>query len=98
MARKLIRVKVAWLKARKRGQARKCFVEAEDRALGESVAVRQINPIWCDTEGYILVGERRWRGAKLVGLDELDAWVTDEDLSESEIQAIQLVENLQRRD
>jgi len=40
MARKLTRVKVAWLKARKRGQARKTFIEADDRALGESVKGR----------------------------------------------------------
>jgi ParB family transcriptional regulator, chromosome partitioning protein len=92
--RQLKRVKVVWLKARE--QARKTFNELQQ--LGESLKVRQLQPVWCDVEGFLIVGERRWRAAKLVGLDELDAMVTDEKLTPAEIQAIQLTENLHRAD
>jgi ParB/RepB/Spo0J family partition protein len=90
------RVKTAWLKARE--QARKTFVQAELQQLGESLKVRQLQPVWCDTEGFLIVGERRWRAAKLAGIDELDAVVTDEKLSPTEIKRIQAEENWHRSD
>lgn len=96
--REFTRKKVAWLKARKQGQVRKEFVESELRQLGESLKAWQIHPVWCDTEGYLIVGERRWRAAKLVGLEELDACVTDENLLPDDIDAIPGQENLLRSD
>jgi ParB family transcriptional regulator, chromosome partitioning protein len=90
------RVKTAWLKARE--QARKTFIQAELQQLGESLKVRQLQPVWSDTEGVLIVGERRWRAAKLVGIDELDAVVTDEKLSPTEIKRIQVEENWHRSD
>ncbi len=44
----------------------------------------------------IISGERRWRAAKMVGLTEVP--VVIKDLSDSDVAAISLVENLQRED
>lgn len=50
-----------------------------------------------DGEGYELVaGERRWRAAKLAGLERIPALVRE--FSEAESMEIALVENLQRED
>lgn len=81
-----------------KAQARKQFNDTELRLLGESLKVRQLQPVACDPEGVLLWGERRWRAAKLVGLKELDCIVTDEPLTESEVRLIQLTENIHRAD
>lgn len=48
--------------------------------------------------GYELIaGERRWRGARLAGLERIPAVVKD-DISDSEMLELALVENVQRRD
>jgi ParB family transcriptional regulator, chromosome partitioning protein len=94
--RQITRRKAAWFKARKQGQARKEFLEADLRQLGESLKARQLHPVWADLEGYLLTGERRVRGALLVGLDELDCVLTDENLTETEIRLIQAEENFHR--
>lgn len=44
----------------------------------------------------VVTGERRWRASKLAGKTEIPAVVTE--LSEQEIVAVQLIENLQRED
>ncbi len=49
-------------------------------------------------DGTIIAGERRFRAAMLVGLKELMVIVTDEPLTEGEIRAIQLTENIHRAD
>jgi ParB family chromosome partitioning protein len=49
-------------------------------------------------KGYELIaGERRWRGARLAGLERIPAMVRD-DVSNDEMLELALVENVQRRD
>jgi ParB family transcriptional regulator, chromosome partitioning protein len=79
-------------------QPRKSFEEAELLALGQSLKVRQLQPVLALPDGTLIAGERRWRAAGIVGLDKLDVIVTDKPLSETEIRVIQLTENLHRAD
>jgi len=49
-------------------------------------------------DGYELIaGERRWRGARLAGLERIPAMVRD-DITDDEMLELALVENVQRRD
>jgi ParB family chromosome partitioning protein len=94
--RKLERKPLAWFKTKP--QARKEFDEAELRQLGESLKVRQLQPVLARSDGTLVAGERRFRAAGLTGLDTLEVIISDEDLSESEIRLIQITENLKRKD
>lgn len=50
-----------------------------------------------DDTGYIIVaGERRWRAAKLIGLNEVPAIIMD--LTDKEVLEISIIENIQRQD
>jgi ParB family transcriptional regulator, chromosome partitioning protein len=89
-----VKVKPLWESDNDRQQ----YPMTELLLLGESLAVRQIQPIWCQPDWMVLLGHRRVRAAKAVGLDELDAIVTDEKLSPSERRSIRLTENLHRAD
>ena len=77
-------------------QVRTSFDDAADRLLGESLKVRQLQPVGAQPDGTLLFGGRRWHGASLVGLETLDVCVTDEPLSETEILIMQMTENLHR--
>ncbi|WP_435008066.1 ParB/RepB/Spo0J family partition protein [Tundrisphaera lichenicola] len=88
---------VSWLKP-DANQPRKTFDEAELRLLGESLRKRQLQPVLARSDGTIIAGERRYRAALLVGLKELLVIATEESLSEAEIRAIQLTENIHRAD
>jgi ParB family transcriptional regulator, chromosome partitioning protein len=79
-------------------QARRHFDEAELRQLGESLKVKQLQPVLAREDWTLMAGERRYRAAKLVGLAELLAVITDEPLTETQIKVIQLTENLHRSD
>jgi len=84
------------------GNPRKHFDEAALEELAASIAARGvIQPIIVrphpDGEGYQLVaGERRWRAAQKARLHEIPALVRD--LSDREVMALALIENLQRED
>ena len=78
-------------------QVRSSFDDAADRLLGESLRVRQLQPVGAQPDGTLLFGGRRWHGASLVGIETLDVCVTDEPLTESDILLIQMTENLHRR-
>ncbi|MFN3863618.1 MAG: ParB/RepB/Spo0J family partition protein [Erythrobacter sp.] len=84
------------------GNPRKHFDEAALDELAASIAARGvIQPIIVrphpDGTGYQLVaGERRWRAAQKARLHEIPALVRD--LSEREVMALALIENLQRED
>jgi ParB family chromosome partitioning protein len=84
------------------GNPRKHFDEAALDELAASIATRGvIQPIIVrphpNGEGYQLVaGERRWRAAQKARLHEIPALVRN--LSEREVMALALIENLQRED
>lgn len=84
------------------GNPRKHFDEAALDELAASIAARGvIQPIIVrphpEGTGYQLVaGERRWRAAQKARLHEIPALVRD--LSEREVMALALIENLQRED
>ncbi len=79
-------------------QARKYFDELDLRRLGESLKVKQLQPVVCLPDMSLICGERRYRAAKLVGLETLEVKILDEQLTESQIKVFQLTENLQRSD
>lgn len=84
------------------GNPRKHFDERALEELAASIATRGvIQPIivrpHSSGEGYQLVaGERRWRAAQKARLHEIPALVRD--LSDREVMALALIENLQRED
>lgn len=83
------------------GQPRRDFDEEELQALADSISVhgviqpltvRQLNT------GYyqIIAGERRWRAARLAGLQEIPAVIMEAD--DKQVMELALIENLQRQD
>jgi ParB family transcriptional regulator, chromosome partitioning protein len=84
------------------GNPRKYFDEAALSELAASIATRGvIQPIIVrphpEGQGYQLVaGERRWRAAQKARLHEIPALVRE--LSDREVMALALIENLQRED
>ena len=85
-----------WLKVSR--QARRHFDEEELRQLGESLKVKQLQPIVARPDGTIIAGERRYRAAMLVGLKELMVILSEEPLTETQIRVFQLMENIHRAD
>lgn len=79
-------------------QVRRHFEEADLRQLGESLKVKQLQPVLARTDGTLLAGERRLRAATLAGLTDLQVIISDEPLSETQIKVLQLTENLHRAD
>jgi ParB/RepB/Spo0J family partition protein len=95
--RQLVSVKVE--KVIVEAQVRKDFDEDELRRLAESikdVGVQQ--PLLLRRDGTLLAGERRLRAARMAGLAEVPAIITEEDLNAEQIRVIQLTENLHRAD
>ena len=83
-----------------REQPRKNFKQEALEELAESIKTYGIiQPIVVSKkDGYysIIAGERRWRAAKLAGLEEIPAIVRDDD--EQTNKEIALIENIQRED
>ena len=83
-----------------REQPRKNFNQESLEELSESIKTYGIiQPIVVSKEnGYyaIIAGERRWRAAKLAGLEEIPAIIRDSD--EQTNREISLIENIQRED
>lgn len=82
-----------------REQPRKSFSDEAIAALADSIREHgMIQPILVrpiSSGGYqIVAGERRWRAARMLGLDEVP--VNIRELSDSEAMQIALIENLQR--
>lgn len=85
-------------------QPRQEFDEDELARLAESLRFRgQLQPIrvrWDEGRGVyvILAGERRWRAARMAGLEKLACVIHEGALAEEEKLAMQLVENALRTD
>ena len=82
-----------------RDQPRKAFSDEAITALADSIREHgMLQPILVrplSTGGYqIVAGERRWRAARMVGLDEVP--VNIRELSDLETMQIAIIENLQR--
>ena len=82
-------------------QPRKRFDETALNELASSIKVHGIiQPIVVndmhDGKFMIIAGERRWRAAKIAGLDVVPAYVRD--FSDKQIKEISIIENLQRED
>lgn len=81
-----------------RDQPRKQFDDASIQALADSIQqYGMIQPILVRPLGLnyqIVAGERRWRAARMLGMDEVPVVIRD--LSDEETMAIALIENLQR--
>ena len=82
-------------------QPRRVFDEEELQSLADSIAEHGIvQPIAVRDEGngyyMIIAGERRWRAARLAGLQEVPVVVLDAD--DRTVMELALVENLQRQD
>jgi len=82
-----------------RDQPRKYFSEDAINALAESIREHgMIQPILVrplSTGSYqIVAGERRWRAARMLGMDEVP--VTIRELTDSQTMQIAIIENLQR--
>ncbi|HVX13852.1 MAG TPA: ParB N-terminal domain-containing protein [Pirellulales bacterium] len=94
--RQVVRRKLGWFKPK---NIRKTFVEEDDRALGCSIRdIGQIHPLACGPDGTIFDGERRWRGAKLVELEELDVIIIEGELSDTDLLVLQISSALHRAD
>ncbi|ELP34539.1 MULTISPECIES: ParB/RepB/Spo0J family partition protein [Rhodopirellula] len=90
-----------------RPQVRETFDEGELQELADSLASKgQQQPIrvwWDANEGgdgryIILMGERRYRAAKMAGFTELEAVIHEGALTDADITELQLIENLIRAD
>ena len=81
-------------------QPRKQFDEEKLRELADSISTHGvIQPLVLNRKGnryLIIAGERRWRAAKLAGLERVPAVVKE--LSDKEVKEISIIENLQRED
>jgi ParB family chromosome partitioning protein len=82
-------------------QPRRHFDEAALDELAASIAARGvIQPVIVRTHGpgrwQLIAGERRWRASQRAQLHEIPAIIRD--LSEREVMALALIENLQRED
>ena len=81
-----------------RAQPRKDFDQEALSELAESITEHGlIQPIVVSKEGStyrIIAGERRWRAARMLGLDEVPVIIKE--LSDLEAMQIALIENLQR--
>ena len=79
-------------------QPRKQFDEASLKELADSIRLHGIvQPLIVKKKGsryFIIAGERRFRAARLAGLEEVPVLVTDYD--EAEIHEVSLIENIQR--
>ena len=84
------------------GQPRRHFDEAALRELADSIKSQGIiqpllvRPHGGDNTYQIVAGERRWRAAQLADLKEVPVFVRE--LSDKEVMAAALIENLQRED
>jgi ParB family transcriptional regulator, chromosome partitioning protein len=86
------------------GQPREEFDEEALARLAQSLRTRgQLQPIrvrWSEEQGayVVLVGERRWRAARMAGMAALSCVIADSPMTAEEVLAIQMIENALRED
>ena len=90
----LVSKPLTWFKSE--NQVREVKDDSDLLALGQSLLVRQLQPVIARTNGTLVAGHRRLRAAILVGKPTLDVIITDENLTDSQIRLIQLAENVHR--
>lgn len=99
VSRETSKIKISLIEPNK-DQPRKIFKEESLKELAESIKkFGVLQPLLVKKNGNmyeIIVGERRWRAAKLAGLREIPAIVKD--LEKKEAAEIALIENIQRED
>lgn len=95
VARTIVRIRLAELKF---DNVRRAFDEADLIRLGESLKRRQWHPIVVRSSMLVVDGERRVRAGIMAGLETLDAIVTDEELSQTELRLAQGVTAFHRAD
>ena len=84
------------------GQPRRHFDENALRELAASIKAQGIiqpllvRPLASSEAYQIVAGERRWRAAQMAGLDRVPVYIRE--LSDKEVMAAALIENLQRED
>jgi ParB family chromosome partitioning protein len=88
---------LAWFKPDP-NQPRKHFDEAALRSLGESLKVRQNDPVQAKPDGTLIDGERRLRAAPFAGLESLDVIITDSALTDTQINIVRLTSFFHRQD
>lgn len=97
VSRETLKLRISLIEPRK-DQPRKNFDEEKLKELSESIRQHGVlQPIIVRKNGEmyeILVGERRWRAARLAGLKEIPAIIRD--AREQEAAEIALIENIQR--
>lgn len=79
-------------------QSRRHFDETELRLLGESLKVKQLQPVLAKPDGLLIAGERRLRAAFLAEIADLWVVITEEALTQTEVQVFQMMENTLRAD
>lgn len=89
MKREIIKKPLSWFKTVK--NVRQDYGEAELLELGKSQLKRQLYPACARPDGTLIDGHRRHAAAELVGKPDLDVIIIDEDLTPSEITALQIV-------
>lgn len=93
----IVQKSLAWIKPDP-NQPRKHFDEDELRRLGESLKVRQNDPVQAQPDGTLIDGERRWRAGKLVGLESLLVIITEKPLTPQELAVTRLTTFFHRAD
>ena len=73
--------------------------EAELRRLGNSLKKRQRTPVLIRRDGTTVIdGHRTLRAAQLVGIEELECVIEEEDLQPVQVKTVQLVSSKHRAD
>ncbi len=71
--------------------------EDELKALAQSWLTRPIHPIIVRPDGTVADGYRRLRGLELLGIKEVEVFITDEDLTDDDLVEIALLSAIHRK-
>lgn len=97
MAQQIIVKPLSWFHADPT-QPRNAFDEEKLRQLNSTLLVRQLVPVIAKADGTLIDGERRWRAAKLGGVDSLEVVIVEGEITPAQVKEIQLITSLQKAD